>query len=517
MNHISFASYTNRGNNCNSWLNMLQNLCIVESSFVCVCSSQSQHSKSGLNMRFIYHLIWTRVALSQNRTDTFKERRNGFMNDKYPPLTLKAAAVMDFLPAVTQCVETAAGYYGLGTNETLKLRLAAEEIFSYLCQRVCRGNPVDVICQSGLFFARVAFHFSVSALDMGALNMTTSVSFDGDEDMAQMGLVIAARTVDRLFLSAGTQNAVTLTIEQDNAYPAVDRVEVKTIEAKGELAVLPPNEEDLRRFALQAAMCARDPHRPDFFAYPGKVADMVASGSYQAVVAKDEAQTIAGGLLYRALTEKIVEVFSPCVFDPSREERISTMLMEACMVRTARTKAVGLVSLTGLPDSLRRQFEPLGDMVDARDGKGGWMSRAYCRLLHEDPGGQVWTHPSLRSFLEKEYHRLFLARDIREVQEWGEASRVGPSIFSTEIHRGKSEAFLRPLWPGRDFPENVARHVALCKKESLQNIFFSVDLGVSWHAHLAPVLMKSEFKPRMIIPFAGQADLVFFQYDESES
>jgi hypothetical protein len=36
------------------------------------------------------------------------------------PLTLQTAAVMDFLPAVTKRVETAAGYYGLGKNEALK-------------------------------------------------------------------------------------------------------------------------------------------------------------------------------------------------------------------------------------------------------------------------------------------------------------------------------------------------------------------------------------------------------------
>ena len=90
-------------------------------------------------------------------------------NAKQRHLSLNVAAVMDFLPAVTQCVETASLFFGLGKNESLKLQLASEEIFSYLCERVCRGNPVEILCRGGLFYARVEFHFTVPTLDMGAL------------------------------------------------------------------------------------------------------------------------------------------------------------------------------------------------------------------------------------------------------------------------------------------------------------------------------------------------------------
>lgn len=439
------------------------------------------------------------------------------MNDlRSRPVSMTIAAVKDFLPAVTQYVETAALFFGLGRNESLNLRLAAEEIFSYLCDRVCRGKPVEVVCSGGLFFARVEFHFSVSTLDMGALNLTTSVSLAGEEDMAQMGLVIASRTVDRLFISTSAQEAVALAIEQDKAYPAAAGGDFRTVNAKGALIVEIPDAESLRRLAVQAGSCPSDPLRPAFFSYPGKLADMITSGHCHALVAKDASGTIAGGLLYRSLTEKIVEVFSPCLFDPSRADEVAGLLLEACIAKTVRTKAVGLVGLTGLPVSLRGQFETLGEMTYEVDDAKPIKNPAYCRLLSEDPGCQVWTHPFLRAYLEEEYSRLFLARDIRDVSDMGE-TLAGPSIFSTEIRREKSEARLRPLWPGGDLADNLARHVALCKSESLKNVFFVVDLGVSWHARLAPVLMNSSFKPRMIIPFAGQADLVIFQYDEPES
>lgn len=437
------------------------------------------------------------------------------MSNPKHPLSLSITAVMEFLPALNQCVETSAVYFGLGKNEALKLCLAAEEIFSYLCSRVCRGKAVKVLCVDGLFFARVEFHFSVSSLDMASLNITTEVSFESDDDISQLGLVIAARTVDRLDIAAVAQNSVVLTIEQERTYPSHSSKVQKALQAKGELIVETPKPEDLMRFAMQVGMCQNDPLRPDFFKYPGKMADMVAAGHCFALVSRDLAGVIAGGILFRFLTDKIVEVFSPCIFDPSREEEISTLLLNTCIVKIARTKAVGLVSLTGLPASLRPQFESLGQMRYVLAGKAPLVSQAFCRLLHEDVGCQVWADPALMVYLEKEYNRLFLARDIIEVPDHQDA-RHGLSIISTVVRREKAEAFLHPLWPGRDFDENLARHAVLCKKKSLQNIFFAIDLGISWHAHLAPFLMSQSFKPCVLVPFAGKADLVIFQYDESE-
>lgn len=438
-------------------------------------------------------------------------------NAKQRHLSLNVAAVMDFLPAVTQCVETASLFFGLGKNESLKLQLASEEIFSYLCERVCRGNPVEILCRGGLFYARVEFHFTVPTLDMGALNMTTAISLDGDDDLTQMGLVIASRTVDRLFITTGMNNSVMLAMEQDKAYPPSAEVSEKAVDARGALSVAVPDAEALKRFALQMGPGVPDALLPAFFKYPGKVADMVAAGYCQALVAQDETGAIAGGLLSRPLTEKIVEVFSPCIFDPAREEEMTTLLMETCIAKTARTKAVGLVNLTGLPASLRPQFETLGEMTYAQEGGAPLIGQAFCRLLHEDPGCQVWTDAVLKDYLEKEYARLFLARDIRDVRNLGESASTGASIFACDIRRVRSEAHLRPLWPGQDLAENLSRHVALCQNEALKNIFFTLDLGISWHAHLAPVLMSQSFKPCVILPFAGQADLVIFQYDESES
>ena len=259
-----------------------------------------------------------------------------------------------------------------------------------------------------------------------------------------------------------------------------------------------------------------DPLRPPFFNYPGQVADMVTAGDCQILTAVDAKGECAGGVLFRFLTSRIIEMFGPHGFHDGREGEIAAMLLDACITNTARTKAIGLVSLTGLSVSSQAQFELLGLIKHyATEGKAVEI-QAFYRLLHEDPGCLVFTDECLKDYLRQEYARLFLAREIRDVRNQGE-TKTGVSIFSTEVRREQSLANLRPLWPGADFDANVKRHINFLKGESIANIFFALDLGVSWHASLSPVLLNNHFRPALIIPFAGLADLVIFQYDRTES
>ena len=181
-----------------------------------------------------------------------------------------------------------------------------------------------------------------------------------------------------------------------------------------------------------------------------------------------------------------------------------------------RTKVIGLVNLSGIPPLstglIEKQFEFLGSLNYCQDNGKTFNRRTYYRLLHEDPGCLIFTDSILKDFLQREYGRLFLAREIREIKDMGE-TKTGASIFSAEINRQRSEAILRPLWPGADLDANVDRHLRFLKAESLNNILFELDLGVSWQASLMPILVNRQFVPKLIIPFAGRADLLYFQYD----
>ncbi len=430
-------------------------------------------------------------------------------------VSLQLTARMSFLPVATHCVETAAGVFGLGREELLKLILATEEIFSYLSSNVCRGEILDIRCVNGLSYVRVEFRFSVSALDMGALNIAASVPCASEDDMAEMGLAIASRTIDRLNIIAERQNRICLSIEKDKDYPPAPETSIAPIDVTGALTVETPDTEGVKRYVTRVTQGPHDPLRPPFFHYPGKVADMVTAGDCQVVTAVDAKGECAGGVLFRFLTARIVEVFGPHVFYQVREGEIAAMLLDACIARTARTKAIGLVNLTGLPPSSQSQFELLGLMNHYRQDGESIARQAFYRLLHEDPGCLVFTDECLKDYLQREYGRLFLAREIREVRDQGEM-KAGVSIFSAEVRRERSMASLRPLWPGADLDANVKRHLRFLKEEAINNIFFALDLGVSWHASLMTVLITNHFRPALIIPFAGQADLLIFQYDRTE-
>jgi hypothetical protein len=135
----------------------------------------------------------------------------------------------------------------------------------------------------------------------------------------------------------------------------------------------------------------------------------------------------------------------------------------------------------------------------------------YFRQLHEDLGCQVWAHPVLEDFLRAEYRRLFFAREIRSTRYGGE-QRPAHSVFAPQFDRTNRQVTLRAIWDGADASENLSQHLKVLKAERLPNIFFEVDLGHAWQANLSQILIDSGFRPRLILPYGGEADVVVFQY-----
>ena len=93
-----------------------------------------------------------------------------------------------------------------------------------------------------------------------------------------------------------------------------------------------------------------------------------------------------------------------------------------------------------------------------------------------------------------------------------EGERLAPhSVFSVKFDRPLNSATIRPVWDGEDHTENIAGHVKILLEEGLTNIFFYLDLGVSWQAKLIPALFINGFRPVLLLPYAGHADVVVFQ------
>jgi len=436
--------------------------------------------------------------------------------DNMRTLTLGISASEHYLPVVTSFVESAAMVFGLKKEEYLRLSLATEEIFIYLCNFVCPGKLLDVECFNGFYYTRVLFRFSATEMNLSGLNIASNISYERDSDLEAMGLSIASRSIDYLNVIVEKNNRICLTVTKEKVYPAHQEKLPAPLIAEN-LFTEVPDAEMLKCLAILTAQYYFLPYRPSFFTYPGKLVDMVSGGEYSAIVAKNRKKEIVGGILFCYRTEKIVQCFGPYCFCREQEKAISAALLDACIGRIARTRALGLLSLWGLPESLQNNFEALGTLRYHEEGKTPMDEVSFYRLLHEDPGFEVWSSGGITDYLRREYRRLALARDVRTIRDMGE-TRLGTSLFSAEVYRDQLTVTLRPLLAGDDYAANVDRHIRFLRKENFRNIYFELDLGVSWHAELMDVLTANHFKPGIILPFAGKSDLLIFQYyDETES
>ncbi len=73
------------------------------------------------------------------------------------PLTLTLTAENRYIPIVRSYAEMAALAIGLGNQESLALALAAEEIFSYLCNLGRQEDDLTIKFYNGIYYARIDF------------------------------------------------------------------------------------------------------------------------------------------------------------------------------------------------------------------------------------------------------------------------------------------------------------------------------------------------------------------------
>jgi anti-sigma regulatory factor (Ser/Thr protein kinase) len=428
-------------------------------------------------------------------------------------ITLKLEADLAFLPVATAFVEKAAGPLGLGDPETLALTLATEEIFAYLCKTAAQGKPVLMSCQGHGYYVREDFLFHARDFTMRAFNLTCSV-IDDPSCLDETGLLIASRMVDRLKISERDEG-LRLTLIKERSYPEFTAVPVPPARPLDRCLVRPPDGEELKTFLRMLKEHYTSYSVPKDFLFPGKVVDMVSSGEYEAAMAFDEAGHIGGGVLWWVEGTRVVEFFGPYVFGQPSDSEVPQALIDFLISAVARTKAIALLNRYPTPDLPEDYFEPLGSLVfHLPDGSPVVLNPCY-RHLEEDRGLAVWTHDSITPFLKREYQRLFFARELREARMEGESSSPH-AVLSADLDRRQGRAILHPLWWGSDAPQVVAAHVEALLQNGFPNIWFEMDLGRPWHAHFAPALLSTGFEPRLVLPYAGRADLVIFQYKTGE-
>ncbi|MFZ2959209.1 MAG: hypothetical protein WA705_20170 [Candidatus Ozemobacteraceae bacterium] len=447
-----------------------------------------------------------------------------------------------YLYTATHFVESVARASGMPDTEgAAALSLAAEEVFMHLCQTVCPGKPIEFTCVDEGFLVRLECRFSAEDIDFRPFNLAWKASTDSEEDLQQIGLLIAARNVDRFRLRLESGHQIVLLLEKEKMYPCLatdpapdvcgvsqssDGPEISHMDAdvqaeksadlrhfpgkdvdlsrqntpvQGDVRIRVPKPEEITHFARSVWKAFPGKALPAFFSYPGKMADMVANGSFSAALAVDATDRILGGLLWKSGNAQIVEFFGPFTYPVSCN--ISEQLLEFCINTIARGTAAGMLTTWPVPGFPKASFESLNS-----------SSTAWFRSLREDLGRSIWSHPGFEAYLRAEYERLALSRELRPVTE--DKTRLsGYSVLSWEFNRGQSRADLRFIWPGGDLEENLRRHVELLLKENLKRVRITVDVGEAWHVATVPALLALGFAPEMLLPFAGTSDEVIFSRD----
>src|SRR5262249_54844958 len=105
----------------------------------------------------------------------------------------------------------------IGEREARALARAGEEIFQYAAERSA-GSTVAIEMTRVPYAARLAIEFNTENFDPGLFNLTGKINPD-DDDLADLALLIASRSVDRFDIAMRPGSPVRLTLEKDRVYP----------------------------------------------------------------------------------------------------------------------------------------------------------------------------------------------------------------------------------------------------------------------------------------------------------
>jgi hypothetical protein len=431
-------------------------------------------------------------------------------------LARRASITLDlnssFIPLILNFAEESAKAFGFTDSDVLRVRLASEEIFGYLCHTTKAGSEVTVEALNMLYHMEIRFTFKARSFDPYAFNLTALVMPD-EGQTENLGLLIGSRSVDRFSIVQGQPDGLVLSLVKDKTYPPfLESERVQGTPLKG-FVVKKPDDEMVKRFVHSGVSQYDETNFPPSFRLPGRMVDMITQGDYQLLVACGtgmQGGEVGGGIIWRFMGKAMIQFYGPYVFSQSLRIDIARALVDAFLSAVAKTDRSGAFGHCTTADLPREYFEPIGDIEYRLESGGKQMSSFFYRQLKEDTGSNVWAGEQLGPFLHTVYDRLYLPRRI--VPAMFEGEKLAPhSVFSVKFDRPLNAATIRPVWDGEDHAKNIAGHVNILQEEGLTNIFFYLDLGVSWQAKLVPALFANSFRPVLLLPYAGHADVVVFQ------
>ena len=427
------------------------------------------------------------------------------------PLSINTYLQPEYLHLVTTFTEESAKIFHLPKSDSLKLILACEEVFSYLCSSGGHGEQIEVEIANGGYYVLLKFPLKSKHINLSKFNLTASISTEDTGSLKDMGLLIASRSVERFYISGNNNDDLQLVLIKEKTYTIDDNISLPVTKPLENHSVKTPDTGEIKQLVLLVV----SNYEPGFylqdFQYSGKVVDMVGSGEYAAKIAADRHGTIGAGIFWRWIGSKTVEILGPYVFSQKNELILAQELVNSCISEVAKSQAIAIICRYASPELPVDYFEKLGTIEYMLPDGTIQPRKIYYRQLKEDPGCRVWVNEDVAEFLKTEYSRLFFVRDIAMTGYAGE-QRSPNSVFTYQFDRRNNEVTLNPIWDGEDFRENLNKYINVLTAESIKNVFFEIDLARAWQVNLTEELIKNDFHPVLLLPYGGEADILVFQY-----
>jgi hypothetical protein len=416
---------------------------------------------------------------------------------------------VSFLPMAMEFADKGARGFGYNDHETGGLALAVEELFSFYVRQAAVNSSVEIELEDQGYRLALSISFRTANPDMRAFNLTWRVIHDSEESLAMLGPMIAARSVSGLRLDFGADERVVIRMTRDRDYAPASAVPLPPTGVVKTLRLADPSPDDLRHFAAMAVVSG-SPFIPPFLARPGMAADMLTAGKLNALLVLS-GEWIVGGVLWQSLTDNCLELYGPYLFNDDPDDAILTLLMDEAVGRISRSRSRGLMRRQGPLPGHERFFDFLGDLEMSAINGNCERSTYYYRQLREESSGVVYCTGSLAAFLVDQYDRLCLPRQVRETG--GAATRMcDASVLAVELEYPRSLAIIRPLCAGKDMAANLTAHLDLLRDEGIINFIVEINTGRVEDTAFADALEETGFVPRLLIPDAGQGDLVVYDH-----
>ncbi len=415
-------------------------------------------------------------------------------------MELNIELVPERMPVVVAFAESAAKNSGLAAKEAAMLALSTEELFLALCSSI-PGASITVRFQDRRYAADLLFRVPQPP-DLRIFNITSRPDHETDEGLAEMGLFLASRACDQFSIRQLALGGWEIMLRKERSYPANAHQSHPHPAVQTWQLTPSPAPDAVKQFSVLIADSYSACQFPEEFTPPGRLLDKLASNEYGIILAHGEKGELAGGLIWHAGEDRIVECFGPYLTAVAEPEQLITALCEKLAEQFGRSNRLGLVLYAPQQLPAVAGFEAAGSL----DIPGGTIWTGY-RMMAEEFGAEAAVPAELMPFYSHWCNSMALARNIRTYHDDGETGN-GLTLFATRLNHATAMARLTPLLVGRDAEAVLAQHLQLLDQEQFSAVYCTIDTGRPFDALLVPHLLKSGFTPRMLVPWGGNGDLI---------